>query len=145
MKQILTGRFRGAHHSIQVECYPKTAQIKVLLHSACHEPIIITQNLGQALPLYQTFLAEDMLDLCDNGFMGFMEENNLGYIADYKRYDTNVFTGQPRQIAAVFQIDGNVLKQFDPMGCARYECHYFQQKRRLDRRLAARSVYAVRA
>lgn len=145
MKQVLTGSFRGNHHSIQVQCYPKTAEIKVFLLSAGHEPLIITQNLGQALPPYQAFLAEDMLDLCDNGFMDFMEENRLGYIADYKRYDTNVFTGQPRQIAVVFQFDQNTLKHLDPMGCAQYERYYIQQKRRLERRPGARFVYAIRA
>lgn len=143
MKQILTGSFRGTHRSIQVECYPKTAEIKVLLLSTCHEPIVITQNLGQSLPPYQAFLAENMLDLCDNGFMSFMEENNLGYIADYKHYDANVFTGQPRRIAAIFQFDRSVLKQLDPMGCARYERHYFQQKRRLERHRAVNMACAA--
>lgn len=137
MENQLTGIFKGAVHRVQIECYPKTAEIKVLLLPAeGRVPISITQNLGQPMPPYQAFLAEDMLDPCDNGFMAFMEQNDLGYILDYKRFDVDVFTGQSRRIAAVIQFGRETLRKFDPDGCAQYEGRYFRLKRRMEKRKA---------
>lgn len=125
MSNILSGTYKGSPCRLQVECYLKTAEVKVtLLPVKGSAPITLTQNLGQSMPLYQAFLSDGLLDLNDNGFMEFMEENGLGYIVDYKKYDRDVFTGRPRRLAAVFQFNRAALQQFDPVGCQRFERHY---------------------
>ena len=42
------------------------------------ERITMTQNLGQSLPRYQSFLYDGMLEVNSNAFMDYMEQNNLG-------------------------------------------------------------------
>lgn len=144
LENKLAGDFKGAAHRVQIECYPKTAEIKVLLLPADgREPISITQNLGQPMPPYQAFLAEDILDPCDNGFMALMEQNGLGYIVDYKRYDADGVTGRKRRVAAIFQFNQDALQRLTPGGCARYERHYAKLMRRQNRRHAKRMACAV--
>lgn len=135
MTSILSGTYKGQAYRIKAECHHKTAQIKITLLSVNgHGDIPITQNLGQAMPPYQAFLSDGLLELCDSGFMEFMEANGLGYIAEYKRYDFNVFSGGFRKIAAVFQFDKAVLQKFDPIGCAGYEKHYDKRLPRPEKR-----------
>lgn len=125
MSNILSGTYKSGPCRLQVECYPKTTEIKVtLVPINGSAPLTLTQNLGQSMPLYQAFLSDGLLDLSDNGFMEFMEENGLGYIEDYKRYGRDFITGRPRRLAAVFQFDRTALQQFDPIGCQRFERHY---------------------
>lgn len=104
MNDILSGTYKGNTYRIKVECYPNTPAIKVqLLPVNAGERITMTQNLGQPLPRYQAFLCDGMLEVDSTAFMDYMEENDLGYIVDYKRYDANVFTGVNCRTAAVFQ------------------------------------------
>lgn len=132
MSNILSGTYKGSPCRLQVECYPKTAEVKVTLVPVNgNAPLVLTQNLGQSMPLYQAFLSDGLLDLNDNGFMEFMEENGLGYIVDYKKYDRDVFTGCPRRLAAVFQFERTALQKFDPIGCRRFERHYASQELKL--------------
>ena len=121
---LLFGTFRGKACRLSVECYPKTAEIKViLLPTDGSEPIPLTQNLGQPMPSYQAFLADGILELGNTEFMDYAEQNGLGYLVDFKRYDTDLFTGQPRRIAAVFQFNKTVLRKAHPSGCVRFERH----------------------
>ena len=121
---LLSGTFRGKACRLSVECYPKTAEIKVtLLPTDGSAPIPLTQNLGQPMPPYQAFLADGVLELGSAEFMDYAERNGLGYLADFKRYDTDLLTGRPRRIAAVFQFDKAALRKIHPSGCARYERH----------------------
>ena len=144
MSNILSGRFKSSPCRLQVECFPKTAEVKVtLIPLKGSAPITLTQNLGQGMPLYQAFLSDGLLDLNDSGFMEFMEENGLGYIVDYKRYDHDVFTGRPRRLAAVFQFNRAALQHFDPIGCQRFERHY--AKRQFKTRHAKKTACSVRA
>ena len=139
---LLSGTFRGKVCRLSVECYPKTAEIKAtLLPTDGSAPILLTQNLGQPMPPYQAFLAEGVLDLSSAEFMNYAERNGLGYLADFKRYDTDLLTGQPRRIAAVFQFDKAALRKIHPSGCARYERH----SHRLKCRPAFRRCVAVGA
>ncbi len=121
---LLTGTFRKSACRLSVECYPKTEEVKVtLLPADGSPPICLTQNLGQPMPPYQAFLADGILETGSSDFMDYAEKNGLGYIADFKRYDFDVFTGQPRKTAAVFQFNKTVLRGIHPSGCARYERH----------------------
>ena len=144
MSNILSGTYKGSSCRLQVECYPKTAEVKVtLLPVEGSAPIVLTQNLGQSMPLYQSFLSDGLLDLNDNGFMAFMEENGLGYIVDYKKYNHDVLTGRPRRLAVVFQFNRSALQQFDPIGCQRFERHY--AKRQFKMRHAKKRACVARA
>lgn len=126
---LLPGTFRGKACRLSVECYPRTAEIKaMLLPTDGSAPILLTQNLGQPMPPYQAFLADGILELGSTEFMDYAERNGLGYLADFKRYDTDLLTGQPRRIAAVFQFDKAALRKIHPAGCARYERHSHRLK-----------------
>lgn len=126
---LLPGTFRGKACRLSVECYPKTAEVKVmLLPTDGSAPILLTQNLGQPMPPYQAFLADGILELGNTDFMDYAERNGLGYLADFKQYDTDLLTGQPRRIAAVFQFDKAALRKIHPSGCARYERHSHRLK-----------------
>ena len=125
MNDILSGTYKGNTYSIKVECYPNTPAIKVqLLPVNAGERITMTQNLGQPLPRYQAFLCDGMLEVDSTAFMDYMEENDLGYIVDYKRYDADVFTGVNRRTAAVFQFHSAALRRLNKVGCQRYEGDY---------------------
>lgn len=137
MSNILFGTYKNSPCRLQVECYPKTAEIKLtLLSSTGTGEVLLTQNLGQDLPPYQAFLSEGILDVNDSSFMDFADANGLGYIADYKRYDTDLFSGRPRKMAALFQFDKAMLMLQDPTGCKRYERYYAKL---LNRRNARRT------
>lgn len=125
MNDILSGTYKGNTYRIKVECYPNTPAIKVqLLPVNAGERITMTQNLGQPLPRYQAFLCDGMLEVDSTAFMDYMEENDLGYIVDYKRYDADVFTGVNRRTAAVFQFHSAALRRLNKVGCQRYEGDY---------------------
>ena len=131
-EKLLSGEYRGRNYKIRVMCYRKTPSVQVeLIPPHGGEAITITQNLGGRMPLYQCVLADGILGPDDGGFMDFMEANGLGYIADYKWYDRNVVTGQPRRLAAVFQFDARRLRVLDPAGCKQYEKHNDKLLRRL--------------
>lgn len=118
-------------YSVKVECYPNTPAIKVqLLPVNAGERITMTQNLGQPLPRYQAFLCDGMLEVDSTAFMDYMEENDLGYIVDYKRYDADVFTGVNRRTAAVFQFHSAALCRLNKVGCQRYEGDYTRLKQK---------------
>ncbi len=139
---LLAGTFRGKVCRLSVECYPRTSEIKVtLLPVDGSAPILLTQNLGQPTPPYQAFLAEGVLELGNTDFMDFAMRNNLGDIVDFKRYDLDALTGQPRKMAAVFLFNRTALRKHHPLGCTRYEQH----SRRLKRRPALRQRQAVGA
>ena len=122
-----------------MECYPNTPAIKVqLLPVNAGERITMTQNLGQPLPRYQAFLCDGMLEVDSTAFMDYMEENNLGYIVDYKRYDADVFTGVNRRTAAVFQFHSAALRHLNKVGCQRYEGDYTRLKQKHAERRARR-------
>lgn len=124
---------------IKVECYPNTPAIKVqLLPVNAGERITMTQNLGQPLPRYQAFLCDGMLEVDSTAFMDYMEENDLGYIVDYKRYDADVFTGVNRRTAAVFQFHSAALRRLNKVGCQRYEGDYTRLKQKHAERRARR-------
>lgn len=126
---LLSGTFRGKACRLSVECYPKTAEIRAtLLPTDGSAPIPLTQNLGQPMPPYQAFLDNGILELGSTEFMDYAERNGLGYLADFKRYDTDLLTGRPRRIAAVFQFDKAALRKIHPFGCARYERYSHQLK-----------------
>lgn len=126
---LLPGTFRGKACRLSVECYPKTAEVKaMLLPTDGSAPILLTQNLGQPMPPHQAFLADGILELGSTDFMDYAERNGLGYLADFKQYDTDLLTGQPRRIAAVFQFDKAALRKIHPSGCARYERHSHRLK-----------------
>lgn len=134
---LLSGAFRDSVCRLSVECYPKTAEIKAtLLPLDGSPPICLTQNLGQPMPPYQAFLADGILEPGSSDFMDYAEENGLGFIADFKRYDFDVFTGQPRRTAVVFQFDKTALRKLHPAGCARYErySHRLRSRPRCQRR-----------
>lgn len=121
---LLPGTFRGAACRLSVECYPKTAEIKATLFPQDGSPpICLTQNLGQPMPPYQAFLADDILEIGNTDFMDYAERNCLGTIVDFKHYDLDMVSAQPRKTAAVFQFDKAVLRKIHPSGCARYERH----------------------
>ena len=123
----------------KVECYPNTPAIKVqLLPVNAGERITMTQNLGQPLPRYQAFLCDGMLEVDSTAFMDYMEENDLGYIVDYKRYDADVFTGVNRRTAAVFQFHSAALRRLNKVGCQRYEGDYTRLKQKHAERRARR-------
>lgn len=125
--------------SVKVECYPNTPAIKVqLLPVNAGERITMTQNLGQPLPRYQAFLCDGMLEVDSTAFMDYMEENDLGYIVDYKRYDADVFTGVNRRTAAVFQFHSAALRRLNKVGCQRYEGDYTRLKQKHAERRARR-------
>ena len=67
-----------------------------------------------------------------------MEENDLGYIVDYKRYDADVFTGVNRRTAAVFQFHSAALRRLNKVGCQRYEGDYTRLKQKHAERRARR-------
>lgn len=80
-----------------------TAEIRVvLIPKSGGEKIIITQSLEQLMPLYQAFLNNGLLEVCNRKFIDFMEDNKLGHIVGYRRYDFDEATGQPHRMAAVF-------------------------------------------
>ena len=125
MNNILLGRFMDSPCRLQVECYPKTAEIKLtLVSSTGPDTVLLTQNLGQDLPPYQAFLSEGILDVNNTSFMDFADANRLGFISAYKRYNIDLFSGRPRKMAALFQFDKVVLMAQDPAGCSHYEQHY---------------------
>lgn len=102
-----------------------------------------TARLGiEALELrvrgYQAFLCDGMLEVDSTAFMDYMEENNLGYIVDYKRYDADVFTGVNRRTAAVFQFHSAALRRLNKVGCQRYEGDYTRLKQKHAERRARR-------
>lgn len=135
MNEILSGTYHGKTYRLKVECYARTAEIKVqLLPTDGSDRITITQDLGRPMPLYQAFLADGTLDPDDDSFMAFMERNGLGYIVDYKPYNYDVASGRYRSRTAVFQFDRAALRRFHSAGCSRYET----QSSRLKRRLAER-------
>lgn len=139
MSDILMGTFRGKTYRLKVECYSKTAEIKVqLLPTDGSDRITITQNLGQTLPFYQAFLGDGMLEIQNSEFMDYMEMNRLGRIVDFKRYAPDLFTGQLRRTAAVFQFNSSALRRYHSAGCVRYESHYASLKRRFVERRARR-------
>ncbi len=134
MNDILSGTYKGNTYRIKVECYPNTPAIKVqLLPVNAGERITMTQNLGQPLPRYQAFLCDGMLEVDSTAFMDYMEENDLGYIVDYKRYDADVFTGVNRRTAAVFQFHSAALRRLNKVGCQRYEGDYTRLKQKARR------------
>lgn len=119
--------------------YPNTPAIKVqLLPVNAGERITMTQNLGQPLLRYQAFLCDGMLEVDSTAFMDYMEENDLGYIVDYKRYDADVFTGVNRRTAAVFQFHSAALRRLNKVGCQRYEGDYTRLKQKHAERRARR-------
>ena len=126
MNDILSGTYKGNTYRIKVECYPNTPAITM------------TQNLGQPLPRYQAFLCDGMLEVDSTAFMDYMEENDLGYIVDYKRYDADVFTGVNRRTAAVFQFHSAALRRLNKVGCQRYEGDYTRLKQKHAERRARR-------
>lgn len=67
-----------------------------------------------------------------------MEENDLGYIVDYKRYNADVFTGVNRRTAAVFQFHSAALRRLNKVGCQRYEGDYTRLKQKHAERRARR-------
>ena len=67
-----------------------------------------------------------------------MEENDLGYIVDYKRYDAGAFTGAGRRAAAVFQFHSAALRRLNKAGCQRYEGDYTRLKQKYAERRARR-------
>lgn len=139
MNDILSGTYKGNAYRIKVECYPNTPAIKVqLLPVNAGERITMTQNLGQPLPRYQAFLCDGMLEVDSTAFMDYMEENDLGYIVDYKRYDADVFTGVSRGTAAVFQFHSAALRRLNKVGCQRYEGDYTRLKQKHAERRARR-------
>ena len=133
MNDILSGTYKGNTYRIKVECYPNTPAIKVKLLPV----ITMTQNLGQPLPRYQAFLCDGMLEVDSTAFMDYMEENDLGYIVDYKRYNADVFTGVNRRTAAVFQFHSAALR-LNKVGCQRYEGDYTRLKQKHAERRARR-------
>lgn len=139
MNDVLAGTFRGKSYRLKVECYSKTPEIKVqLIPTDGSDRITLTQNLGQTMPLYQAFLGDGILDIHDSDFMDYMEKNRLGRIVDFKRYDPDVFTGQLRRMAAIFQFNSSALRRYHAAGCTRYESHYTSLKRRYAERRARR-------
>lgn len=127
MTNLLLGTYKGRTYRMKVDCYPKTAEIKLtLLSRDGHEELALTQNIGQGLPPYQAFLGNGLLELNNSEFMDYMEQNGLGYIADYKWFDTDVFTCRPRRVAAVFQFNKSQLHKLDPQGCAQYDKRYYK-------------------
>ena len=143
MNDILSGTYKGNTYRIKVECYPNTPAIKVqLLPVNAGERITMTQNLGQPLPRYQAFLCDGMLEVDSTAFMDYMEENDLGYIVDYKRYDADVFTGVNRRTAAVFQFHSAALRRLNKVGCQRYEGDYTRLKQKHAERRARRMAGA---
>lgn len=139
MNEVLSGTYHGKTYRLKVECYSKTAEIKVqLLPTDGSDRITITQNLGQPMPFYQAFLADGILALGDDSFMDLMERNGLGHIVDYKRYNYDVVYDQYRDLAAVFQFNRAALRSFHAAGCARYETQSARLKRRLAERRARR-------
>ena len=144
MNDILSGTYKGNTYRIKVECYPNTPAIKVqLLPVNAGERITMTQNLGQPLPRYQAFLCDGMLEVDSTAFMDYMEENDLGYIVDYKRYDADVFTGVNRRTAAVFQFHSAVLRRLNKVGCQRYEGDYTRLKQKHAERIRVPGVREV--
>ena len=136
---VVSGTYKGNTYRIKVECYPNTPAIKVqLLPVNAGERITMTQNLGQPLPRYQAFLCDGMLEVDSTAFMDYMEENDLGYIVDYKRYDADVFTGVNRRTAAVFQFHSAALRRLNKVGCQRYEGDYTRLKQKHAERRARR-------
>lgn len=130
MNEILQGTYKGKQYRLKVECYPRTPAIKVqLLPTDGSDRVTVTQNIGQGLPRYQAYLGEDVLDVDSFEFMAFMERNNLGHIADFKRYDRDEDTGEPKKTAALFQFHSSALRRFHAAGCARYESRYDKLKR----------------
>lgn len=87
---------------------------------------------------YQAFLCDGMLEVDSTAFMDYMEENDLGYIVDYKRYDADVFTGVNRRTAAVFQFHSAALRRLNKVGCQRYEGDYTRLKQKHAERRARR-------
>lgn len=127
MKNLLSGSYKGHTYRVKVACYPKTAELKLtLLPLDGNKELIVTQNIGQGLPIYQAFLADELLEVDNREFMDYIEKNGIGYIADYKRFDCDVFTGRPRRMAAVFQFDIPHLQKLDPQGCGQYIKHYYK-------------------
>lgn len=128
MNGILRGTYKGKQYRLKVECYSKTPSIKVqLIPTDGSDRITVTQDIGQSLPRYQAYLGEDILDVDSFEFMAYMEQNNLGHIADYKR--DSMDTGGTRKIVALFQFHSGPLRKFHASGCARYESHYAKLKR----------------
>ena len=87
---------------------------------------------------YQAFLCDGMLEVDSTAFMDYMEENDLGYIVDYKRYNADVFTGVNRRTAAVFQFHSAALRRLNKVGCQRYEGDYTRLKQKHAERRARR-------
>ena len=87
---------------------------------------------------YQAFLCDGMLEVDSTAFMDYMEENDLGYIVDYKRYNADVFTGVNCRTAAVFQFHSAALRRLNKVGCQRYEGDYTRLKQKHAERRARR-------
>lgn len=133
MKKVfyLTGKYQDQAYRIEAQCYRKTPSMQVALRSANGSVIPLTQNLGSNMPPYQCVLADGLIGPGKEAFMEYVENNDLGYIVDYKRFDYNVFTGRPRRIGVVFQFNPKRLRELDPMGCKCYEKHNAKLLRRL--------------
>lgn len=130
MNPILRGTYRGKTYRLKVECYSRTQEIKVqLLPTDGSDRITITQDLGQNMPFYQAFLADDALDMAGE-FMALMEQNGLGYILDYRRHNVYAAAQAPCKAAVLFQFRSSALRKFHAAGCTSYERHYGQLKRR---------------
>ena len=109
-------------YRLKVECYSKTPSIKVqLIPTDGSDRITVTQDIGQSLPRYQAYLVENILDVDSFEFMAFMEQNNLGHIADYKRYSMD--TGGTRKTVALFKIHSGPLRKFHAKGCGSNNRH----------------------
>lgn len=120
MKNIyLKGRYQNQLCKIEVQCYKKTPSIQVSFRTSNGLLIPITQNLGSEMPPYQCILRQGVLSMDqENNFMDYIEENQLGYIYDYKW-----FRNTHNKLAIVFQFDAERLKNIDFKGCRRYENH----------------------
>ena len=128
----MTGKYQNKACRIEAQCYPKTPSIRVALRAANGSVIPITQNLGSIMPLYRCVLADGLIGPGNEATMEYFENNDLGYIVDYKWFDYDVFTGQPRRLAVVFQFNPKRLRELDPMGCKQYEKRNAKLLRRLN-------------
>ena len=79
-----------------------------------------------------------LLEVDSTAFMDYMEENDLGYIVDYKRYNADVFTGVNCRTATVFQFHSAALRRLNKVGCQRYEGDYTRLKQKHAERRARR-------
>ena len=136
----LTGKYQNKACRIEAQCHRKTPSIQVELRAANGSVMPITQNLGSIMPPYRCILADGLIGPGKEDFMEYVEQNDLGYIVDYKRFDYDVFTGHPRRLAVVFQFNPKRLRELDPMGCKRYEKHSAKLLRHLHEAREARKA-----